>query len=59
MYQHLAPCLLLSPIGNYTVYGFIILRIRLKYNARQRFILECYSVMSSRYFTTTFLPLTM
>lgn len=31
----------------------------LKYNARQRFILECYSVMSSRYFTTTFLPLTM
>lgn len=33
MYQHLAPCLL-SPIGNYTVYGFIILRIRLKYNAR-------------------------
>lgn len=27
MYQHLAPCLLLSPIGNYTVYGFIILYI--------------------------------
>lgn len=26
MYQHLAPCLL-SPIGNYTVYGFIILCI--------------------------------
>lgn len=26
MYQHLAPCLL-SPIGNYTVYGFIILYI--------------------------------
>lgn len=28
MCQHLAPCLL-SPIGNYTVYGFIILCIRL------------------------------
>lgn len=28
MYQHLAPCFL-SPIGNYTVYGFIILCIRL------------------------------
>lgn len=26
MYQHLAPCLL-SPIGNYTVYDFIILYI--------------------------------
>lgn len=26
MYQHLAPCIL-SPIGNYTVYGFIILYI--------------------------------
>lgn len=33
MLIHLAPCLL-SPIGNYTVYGFIILCIRLKYNAR-------------------------
>ena len=58
MLTHLAPCVL-SPICNYTVYGFIILCIRLKYNARQRFILGCYSVMSSRYFTTTFLPLTM
>lgn len=27
MLIHLAPCLLLSPIGNYTVYGFIILCI--------------------------------
>ena len=26
MLKHLAPCLL-SPIGNYTVYGFIILYI--------------------------------
>lgn len=58
MLTHLAPCVL-SPIGNYTVYGFIILCIRLKYNTRQGFILGCYSVMSSRYFTTTFLPLTM
>lgn len=34
MLIHLAPCLLLSPIGNYTIYGLLSCVYSLKYNAR-------------------------
>lgn|GEM_PF-1865853 len=58
MYQHLAPYV--YPLSVIIPYMALLSCVYcLKYNARQRFILECYYVISSRYFTTTFLPLTM